>query len=107
MFSPIPVQSNIYIFLKKCSTEYKYFPAGIYVLKVNNGNTKIPCEICSKLTIKTPERGHWRHFGVFIVNFEQISHIVLVFPSDRKISLLEQEKTREEVLFRKVKGRQW
>ena len=32
-----------------------------------------------KLTIKTPERRHWRHSGVFIVNFEHISHLVLVF----------------------------
>ena len=30
------------------------------------------CEICSKLTIKTPERPYWRRSGVFIVNFEQI-----------------------------------
>ena len=35
-------------------------------------------EIYSKLTIKTPEQVHWRRSGVFIVNFEQISHIVLV-----------------------------
>ena len=38
------------------------------------------CEICSKLTIKTPERRHWRRFGVFIINFEDISQLVLVFP---------------------------
>ena len=38
------------------------------------------CEIYSKLTIKTPERRHRRRSGVFIVNFEQISGIVLVFP---------------------------
>ena len=37
-------------------------------------------EICSKLTIKTPERHQWRCLGVFIVNFEQISHIALFFP---------------------------
>ena len=30
------------------------------------------CKICSKLTIKTPERRHSRRSGVFIVNFEQI-----------------------------------
>ena len=30
--------------------------AGIYLLKVNNRNTGTRCEICSKLTIKTPER---------------------------------------------------
>ena len=32
------------------------YPAGIYLLKVNNKNTRARCEICSKLTIKTPER---------------------------------------------------
>ena len=40
----------------------------IYMFKVNNRNTRTRCEICSKLTIKTPER-----------NSEHISHLVLVF----------------------------
>ena len=31
-------------------------PTGIYLLKVNNRNTKTRCEICSRLTIKTPKR---------------------------------------------------
>ena len=54
-------------------------PAGNYMFKVNNRNTRTRCEICSKLTIKTPERCHLRRSGVFIVNFEHISHLVLVF----------------------------
>ena len=54
-------------------------PAGNYMLKVNNRNTRTRCEICSKLTIKTPERRHWRRFGVFLVNFEHISHLFLMF----------------------------
>ena len=29
--------------------------AGNYMFKVNNRNTRTRCEICSKLTIKTPE----------------------------------------------------
>ena len=33
-------------------------PAGIYLLKVNNRNTRTRREICSKLTINTPERRH-------------------------------------------------
>ena len=33
-------------------------------------------EIWSKLTLKVQERHQWGHFGVFIVNIEQISHIV-------------------------------
>ena len=33
------------------------FPAGNYMFKVNNKNTRTRCETCSKLTIKTPEQG--------------------------------------------------
>ena len=32
-----------------------------------------------KLTIKIAERRHWRRSGIFIVDFEHISHLVLVF----------------------------
>ena len=49
------------------------------MFKVNNRNTRTRCEICSKLTIKTPERRYWCRSGVFIVYFEHISHLVLVF----------------------------
>ena len=37
------------------------------------------CEMCLKLTIKKPERRHLHSSGVFIVNFEYISHLVLLF----------------------------
>ena len=46
------------------------FPASIYLFKVNGRNTKNRFEICLDLTIKTPERRHWRRSGVFIVHFE-------------------------------------
>ena len=49
------------------------------MFKVYNKNTRTRCEICSELTIKTPERRQWRHSGVFIVNFEHISYLVLMF----------------------------
>ena len=52
---------------------------GNYMLKINNRNTRKRCEICSKLTIKTPERRHWRRSGVFVANVEHISHLALVF----------------------------
>ena len=51
----------------------------IYILKVNNANTRKRCEICSKLPLKTPDRFYWRHSGIFIVNFEHISHLSLMF----------------------------
>ena len=45
-----------------------------------------PAFACSKSPIETAEQcvksvqSHWRRSGVFIVNFEQILHIALVFP---------------------------
>ena len=48
----------------------------IYLLKVNNINTRIRCEICSKLTIKTPERRQTYftpYSSVYIVNFEHVT----------------------------------
>ena len=38
-----------------------------------------PSFTCSKLTIKIPERCHWPRSGVFIVNFEHVPHLALVF----------------------------
>ena len=45
------------------------------MFKVKNENTSAIYEICSNLTIMS-----WTSFGVFIVNFEHISHSVLLFP---------------------------
>ena len=52
------------------------------MFKVNNKNTRKMCEICLKLTRKPPKRHQGRHSGVFLVNFEHVSHIVVfvVFP---------------------------
>ena len=40
-------------------------PVNIYLFKVNSRNTRRRSEICSKLTIKTPEWRQWRLSGVF------------------------------------------
>ena len=53
--------------------------SGIYLLNVNNESIRGICEICPKLTIKKSEGRQALCSGVFIVNFEQISHIYLVF----------------------------
>ena len=45
----------------------------------SNRDIRKRCEICQRVTIKTSERRHWRRSGVFIVNFEHISHLFLVF----------------------------
>ena len=72
-----PIFSYMQVFIPDmlCTTD---IPAGNYMSKVNNRNSRTRCEICSKLKIKTPERRQW-HSGVFIVNFEHISLLVLVF----------------------------
>ena len=49
------------------------------LFKVNNRNSRKTCEICSNLTIKTPEQHQGRRSGVSVVKFEQISYLFLVF----------------------------
>ena len=55
-----------YLFLKylkqRNTLDNKIYPTNIYLFKVSNKNTRKRCEICSKLTIKTPERRHWQIF---------------------------------------------
>ena len=73
---------NLWIYVRSDTTGestsslFPFHPAGIYLLKVNSRNTRIRCEICSKLTIKTPER-LWTFFApcssVSINKFEQVN----------------------------------
>ena len=45
----------------------------------SNKSTRTRCETCLTLVIKIPERCQRRRFGIFIINFEHISHLFLVF----------------------------
>ena len=60
--------------------------AGNYMFQVNNRNIRTRCEICSKLTIKTPERPQW-HISpcscTFIANFEYVNN---GYPTVRKVT---------------------
>ena len=47
---------NLETFLTEFLYSPEIFTAGNYMFKVNNRNTRARCEICSKLTRKTPER---------------------------------------------------
>ena len=55
------------------------YPPKIYLFTVIDRKIRKNCEICSNLTIKTQERCQWRRSGVFLVNFEYISQLFLVF----------------------------
>ena len=64
-------------------------------------NTRAMCEMCSRLTMKTPERHHQRSSKVFIVYFEQISHMVLVFPlyTLRKYVTVDKDKVTSKIRY--------
>ena len=47
------------IFFRISQSFLSKHPAGNYMFKVNNRSARTRCEICSKLTIKSPERRHW------------------------------------------------
>ena len=71
---------HIYEFPKLSAEESKWYilmPFHIY----HNIFARIlaRCEMCLNLTMKTPERWHWCRSGVFIVNFEHVSHLFLAF----------------------------
>ena len=57
----------------------KLIPSRQLHVKVKNRNNRTRCELCSKITIKIPERHHWHCSRIFIVNFEHILHLVVVF----------------------------
>ena len=63
-------------FINQMENKTHSYPANIYLLKTNNRNTRKRCEICSKLTIKTPESrqcGRGVVLVFFIVNFQHIT----------------------------------
>ena len=53
--------------------------ANMCLFKINNRNIRKWFEVCSKLTINIPEQHEGRRSSVFVVNFEHISHLFLVF----------------------------
>ena len=55
------------------------FHVGNCKFKVSNRNTRTRCKKRSKLPIKMPEQRQWLLSGVFIVNCEHNSHLVLMF----------------------------
>ena len=90
-----------------------FFPAGNCMFKVHNKNSRTRGEICSKLTIKTPERCHQRHFGVllltfnifhtlfycFFINFEQANAAGLLLFEMIPIDSIERHVISSHLLF--------
>ena len=53
--------------------------ANIYLFKINDRKSRKSCEICSKLTIKTPERRQGFRFGVLLLTLNIFHTVFLVF----------------------------
>ena len=53
-------------------------PTRNYLSKVSTWSTRIRCENCSRLRMKTLERCQWRHSSVYIVNCKHISKFLLI-----------------------------
>ena len=76
---------NILYFLYKkilnsMTSKSMNLPVKIYLFKVINGNTRKRRENCLKFnTQSTPDRCQWHRSYVFIVNFEHILQLLLVF----------------------------
>ena len=83
-------------------TNLRYFPVNIYQFKVDKEKTKKWCEICLKLTVKTPER-YWHRPGVLIVNSEHILLMGLVF----SLLTLTNKCRLGDVLRKRVEGYVW
>ena len=62
------------------------------MFKVNNGNTRTRCEICSKLKIKTPKRRQSniqkRFLGRILKNVRELLHIPLIYFTLLYLSLI-------------------
>ena len=69
------VKRTCYILL----IQFVWYPAGTFLFKVNNENTRTLYETCSKLSIMAPERLCWCRSRVIIVNFKDILYLFLVF----------------------------
>ena len=79
-----PSLASIYL-VKLNNRNTRTISADNYMFKINNKNTRTKCEICSKVTIKTPERRRRRRSAVFIVNFAHISHLVFIEHSSHTV----------------------
>ena len=53
----------------------RHIPRSIYLIEVNNRNTRKSYKICSKLSIKI----NWRRSDVFIVNFDRCHTLLWCF----------------------------
>ena len=91
------------VILNKSGTQQN--PAHSYLFEVNNKNSRKRCEICSKLTIKTPELRHWRHSVVFIVNISIFRNFFLCFYCWLWASKCELRIAITECIWRRFKSR--
>ena len=72
--------SFFFWFYRDCPVGSFKYPGNIYLFKLKNKHPRTRSKMYSTLVIKTIEQRQSRRSTIFIVNFEHIRHLVLVFP---------------------------
>ena len=67
-------------------------PTRNYLFKVSNWNTRIRCENCSRLRMKTLERCQWRRSSVYIVNCDISKFLLIIDFEQAKVCWVHIEK---------------
>ena len=80
------------------------YPAGVYLLKFNNRNTRTRCEICSKLTIKIPFHKHFSHLLLVFLLLEQVNAGWVMKKKKKKLAHKFTEKKMKRCLLIKTLG---
>ena len=62
-----------------CNSRALNFPAGIYMCKVNNGNTRTMREIWSKLPVKASLGRQWRLFRDLLLTLNEFQALFRYF----------------------------
>ena len=89
------------------------YPASNYMFKVNNRNSRTRCEICLKLTIKTPEWCHWHANWVWLISIKALKGSInlalwSIFQFGHKHWLKSRTSVNQNLLIdRKVKNLFW
>ena len=72
------------------------------MLKFIKRNTRTRCEICSELTIKTPERYQCRRSSVFVVNLEHTESLSQVKNLEAEASLKRFHKKKKQFMVEMI-----
>ena len=84
MMENASLKAGSFVFIMVSRSQKRYAILGYCCLEILLGNTHTQIKLLKNLTMpinfaSLTQTRHWRRSGVFLVNFQHISHCVLVF----------------------------